>query len=363
MRPLNFRPENSPSPPQAHRAHRAHATPWPIALIAASCLAACAGPTPTPGAPADPGAPRPGDASSPSAVEASSPPAPTLDDHAPRELPGLHNVVAYADGVYSGSVPHGPAGFDTLAALGVATVISVDGAEPEADAARARGIRYIHLPVGYHGFDRPRRLQLARALRDARRAGPVYVHCHHGKHRSAAAAGAAAVALSWMSPDEAVARMHVSGTAPGYTGLFRVVRDAAPIDAQDLDAVPADFPERARPSGFVQGMVDADEAFEHLRLIERHAWRTPASHPDLVPAAEAGRLSNLLRLMADSPRARAEGEAFTRQLLDDAATAAALEAQLAADAPRNAPTLSAALARLAASCKDCHVRTRDRLSP
>ena len=56
---------------------------------------------------------------------------PTMADQKPRDYPGLHNVVAYHDGYYSGSVPEGAEGFDALAGMGIKTIISVDGAEPD----------------------------------------------------------------------------------------------------------------------------------------------------------------------------------------------------------------------------------------
>src|SRR5262245_171423 len=53
---------------------------------------------------------------------------PAVNDVQPRDYSGLHNVVAFHDGFYSGSVPEGDAGFDTITAMGVRTIISVDGA-------------------------------------------------------------------------------------------------------------------------------------------------------------------------------------------------------------------------------------------
>ena len=62
---------------------------------------------------------------------------PALDDPQPHGYLGLDNVVAYAERVYSGSAPLGPEGFQTLAAWGVDTIISVDGARPDVETARA----------------------------------------------------------------------------------------------------------------------------------------------------------------------------------------------------------------------------------
>jgi hypothetical protein len=74
---------------------------------AALLLAGCATPAPAPAAP---------------------PPTPALQ--VPVEAPGLHNVVAYGPGFWSGSAPEGTAGFGTLRAWGVRTIVSVDGAAP-----------------------------------------------------------------------------------------------------------------------------------------------------------------------------------------------------------------------------------------
>ena len=142
---------------------------------------------------------------------------PTMSDQSPRDYPGIHNAVAFHDGFISGSVPEGEAGFETLAAMGVKTIISVDGAVPDVDMARARGLRYIHLPIGYNGFDEQRRLELARATRDAMNDGAVYIHCHHGKHRSAGAAAVVIASLGWATPEKAIERMKVSGAAPAYS--------------------------------------------------------------------------------------------------------------------------------------------------
>ncbi|MBU6208995.1 MAG: hypothetical protein KGR22_03710, partial [Planctomycetes bacterium] len=70
---------------------------------------------------------------------------PSMDVLKPLDLPGLHNLVAFHDDVWSGSVPEGDAGFDSLTSLGVRTIISVDGALPDLERARARGMRYVHL--------------------------------------------------------------------------------------------------------------------------------------------------------------------------------------------------------------------------
>lgn len=285
---------------------------------------------------------------------------PRLSDDKPRDMPGLHNVVAFYRDFWSGSLPEGDAGFDTLKAMGVTTIISVDGAEPDVERARARGIRYIHLPIGYNGFDDRRRLELARATRDALRAdqGAVYIHCHHGKHRSAGAAGAVVVSLGWLTANDATARMKVSGTAPDYKGLYACTSNATVLDAATIDAVPADFPEVSNPATFVKSMVEIDVISDHLKLVEKAGWTAPRNHPDLVPAAEAGRMADLFRLVAASDKARNQPEDFAASLALDAERIAQIEALIVAG-ERDTTKMSDLFKAVQASCKDCHTKYRD----
>lgn len=275
---------------------------------------------------------------------------------AARDFPGLHNVVEYAAGVYSGAAPQGPAGFDSLLTLGVRTIVSVDGASPDVEQARARGLRYVHLPIGYNGIDRPRVLEIARALRDL--PGPTYVHCHHGKHRSAAAAAAALVALGRATPQHAARLMQVSGTSPTYRGLFACVAATEVASPEQIASASDEFPEVWKTSGLVQSMVDVDEAFDHLKAIERAGWKTPSDHPDLVPAAEAGRMADLLRVLADDPELRQRPAEFLERLRAAADAAQSLEAALAVD-PIVQRDAAAMLERVSASCRDCHANYRD----
>jgi hypothetical protein len=283
---------------------------------------------------------------------------PAMTDDVPRDYKGVHNVVAFYDGYWSGSVPEGDAGFDTLKSMGVKTIISVDGAEPDVDLAKARGIRYIHLPIGYNGFDEKRKLELVRATRDAMNDGPVYIHCHHGKHRSAGAAGAVAASLGWITPEKAVDRMKVSGTAPDYKGLYSCTANAAPLDSKTIDAVPADFPEVSHPASFVKSMVEIDEINDHLKAIEKAGWIAPTDHPDLVPVAEAGRLADLFRFVSQSEKALGHPADFAAALKLDGERLQALEEMLAAG-EKDAKKLSDQYKLITTSCKDCHAKYRD----
>lgn len=328
----------------------------------AACVAVAAAPPATPA----------GSAKQGGGAAQAAPAIPTLADDKPYDYPGVHNVVAFADGFYSGSVPEGDAGFDSLVALGVKTIISVDGAIPEVEKAKARGMRYVHLPIGYDGFDDTRKGQLVRAVRDLPK--PIYIHCHHGKHRSAGAAGTVGVSLGWITNDQAAARMKVSGTAEAYKGLWACTAKAAPMMAAVIDAAAADFPEVTKPDSMTAAMVTIDEVFDRLKMVEKNGWTVPKDHPDLAPAADAGKLADLYRLLDGDSHVTALDEdarkEFRALLAEGSKRASALETMLAtgrdgaaredeAAIAEHRKTLSAAMKQLAANCKDCHVKYRD----
>jgi hypothetical protein len=283
--------------------------------------------------------------------------APTLADENAKDLPGAHNVVAFGDGFYSGSVPEGDEGFATLQSMGIKTVISVDGSAPEVEKAKARGMRYIHLPIGYNGFDDVRKNELARATQDALKRGPVYLHCHHGKHRSAGAAGTVGVSLGWLTPEQATARMLISGTAPDYTGLYACVANAAVVDPGVLSAVPANFPEISRPVGFVKSMVEIDEINEDLKSAEKAGWKAPADHPDLVPAAALGQMADHFRQLCELDAVKAKPADFVTRLRTEADQFTAMEEAMLKGA--DAKKLSEQFKAASVSCKDCHAKYRD----
>lgn len=267
----------------------------------------------------------------------------------------LHNVQRVNEHLISGAVPDGDAAFDALAHLGVRTIISVDGATPDVARAAARGMRYVHVPITYAEITDAERLELARAVRDL--PGPIYLHCHHGKHRGPAAAAAAAVALRLLEPADAVAFMRRAGTAAAYEGLYECVATARPASQVELDAAPADFPAVREAQGLVAAMVEVDRAFEHLLEVRAAGWTVPRDHPDLVPAAEVGRLADNLRLGADDPLSLEQGDEFLRRLAEAKRAASELEEALVRGAARD--ELEARFAPVQASCKDCHARFRD----
>jgi protein tyrosine phosphatase (PTP) superfamily phosphohydrolase (DUF442 family) len=131
----------------------------------------------------------------------------------PIPLGGLHNVYRITNHLYSGSSPEGEEGFRSLQKFGIKTIISVDGARPDVAMAHTYHLRYVHLPFGYDGIPRQRILELAKAVRDL--PGPVYIHCHHGKHRGPAAASAIHLCLDpSCTVEQALAEMRRGGYRP-----------------------------------------------------------------------------------------------------------------------------------------------------
>lgn len=287
-------------------------------------------------------------------LDATPPPAPSYTEAAAHGH-ALHNVIPVTDKLLSGSVPEEDAGFAELRQRGVRTIISVDGAPPDLDLARRHGMRYVHLPIGYHGLTVERQQQLARVIRDL--PGPIYLHCHHGRHRGPAAAASAAVVLGALTPEEGTSLLLRAGTSPDYPGLYRCVAQAQPVDAAVLDSVPPEFPEIAPLPSFVVAMAEAQTAYDHLAEIRDAGWRTPARHPDLVPRTEAGRLENLMRAMLTDPENEKYDARFRALMTESHAAATALEAGLLSQ--QSNTELRQLLSTVNATCKACHVLYRD----
>jgi protein tyrosine phosphatase (PTP) superfamily phosphohydrolase (DUF442 family) len=281
-------------------------------------------------------------------------------DPARVEAKGLHNVFRLSDKLYSGSSPDGEEGFRSLQDLGVKAVLSVDGARPDVALARQYGLRYVHLPVGYDGISQEQALRLAKAVRDL--PGPVYLHCHHGKHRGPTAAAVAHLCLDEKCTVEAaLATMRRAGTDPHYTGLYAALRSVRRPTARELDRLPAEFPETARVPALAQAMVGLDERWENLKRVRAAGWKTPKDHPDIDPAHEALLLREGYREAARLDDARRRPAEFRRLLAEAEPGAKELEEVLrnGTKAAVDAPAAEEAFRRAGAACTHCHARFRD----
>lgn len=303
-------------------------------VVLASILAGC-------------GAPRPPAADAREPTDAISP--------ASARHSGIENVVQVTEKLYSGSVPVGDNAFEELRAMGIRTIISVDGAAPDVERARAKGLRYVHLPIGYHGIEPERGLMLARAVRDL--PGLIYLHCHHGKHRGPAAAATAAVVLGYLTPTEGLAVLKEAGTSPHYTGLYACVIEAERAPDDLLESVVTDYPEIAPTPDFVTTMVEAQEAYDHLVEVRDAGWTVPDANPDIVPLAVAGRLENLLRALREDPEVREYPAEFADMMRASHEASMSFETALEGGLPP--ATLTEQLRVVGRSCRTCHERYRD----
>lgn len=262
--------------------------------------------------------------------------------------------------IISGSCPYGEAGFKALAQQGVKTIISVDGARPDEKIARKYGMRYVHIPVMYSGITRAQSLTIARAVRDLE--GPVFIHCHHGKHRGPTAAVIAAMVNEGWTTGQAEAAMKQAGTSPHYTGLWAAAREWRPPTKEELDKADASFPSVAAVAATAAAMVTIDERWEHMSEVRDAGWKAPPSHPDIDPPHEALLLREDFRELARSPETARLPADYLQKLNEAESAAAALEAALRGN---DIPKAQEAYKSVGASCKSCHVVYRDvsRLKP
>jgi cytochrome c556 len=212
------------------------------------------------------------------------------------------------------------------------------------------------MPIGYDGVEREEGKRIAKAL--AELPGPIYVHCHHGKHRSAAALAVACVMNGQLKPEQAESVLRTFGTGVNYLGLWKAARDARPLDAKELAETKVQYVERAKIPELAKRMVAVDQHNDHLKAVEKAGWTSPPGHPDLDPAHEALQLEEHLREAARTDDTKARPADFRKQLTDAEAAAAALREALSAK-PVVGKTAAAAFKTLGASCASCHKSFRD----
>jgi protein tyrosine phosphatase (PTP) superfamily phosphohydrolase (DUF442 family) len=272
------------------------------------------------------------------------------------ETKDLHNAHRISDRLVSGAAPETEQAFKDLQALGVKTILTVDGAQPDVETAKRYGMRYVHLPIGYDGVEREEGKRIAKALTEL--PGPIYVHCHHGKHRSAAAVAVACVMNGQLRPEQAESVLKTFGTGENYLGLWKAARDARPLDAKELAETKVEYVERAKIPELAERMVAIDGHMDHLKSIENAGWTSPPDHPDLDPAHEALQLEEHLRETARTDDTKARPQAYRTQLTDAEAAAAKLREVLGGK-PVDLKTAGAAFKTLGTSCASCHKSFRD----
>ncbi len=277
----------------------------------------------------------------------------------------LPNAIQIHERVISGGQPEGEAAFEELRSLGVKTIISVDGATPHVALAEKYGMRYVHLPHGYNGISDQRAAQLAKAVRDF--SSPIYIHCHHGKHRSPTAAAVACVTNGMLEPSVAIKILHLAGTSESYLGLYQSAANARRIDGHTLDLVDAGFPEVAELPPFAEAMVELEHPFDHLKSLAQADWNVAdwkllGDHHDLDPAHEALLLKEHFKEMLRMESVERETVEFRSMLEQSQTDAQTLESRLherLTNAKLRSSELDEPFKRVSANCTACHKQYRD----
>ncbi len=211
-------------------------------------------------------------------------PTQTKNDVGPMLIPNptLVNLLKVTSQIYSGAEPQGEPAFAALAKLGIKTIVSVDGARPNLEAAQKYNLRYVHIPIGYDGIGLKARLAFARLAREVQ--GPFYIHCHHGRHRGPAAAAIISLAGEGGDHDDAIQILKIAGTSPNYAGLWRAVREyEKPAPNVPLPKLV----EVAEVGSLALAMAKIDRVYDQLQYCRDADWGTPLEHPDLIPHQQA----------------------------------------------------------------------------
>lgn len=251
----------------------------------------------------------------------------------------IENVHRLSDSIWSGSSPETDADFAAIEKLGAKVVVSVDGAKPQVEAAAKRGLRYVHIPIGYDGADRTAQLAVIRLMQESK--GPFYFHCHHGKHRGPTMAAMAGLANGSLDRIAALKSMSTAGTSPDYQGLWRTIRTWSP--AKEGEELPK-LVEVAEPTKFAKHMSQAEKLYKKLEKLPQSGDKESIETAALLyqSLAEASRL----------PKAVADRE---MQMAFDRAIHATAEMRSAVKEKRVTPATWAAITK---SCVACHADFR-----
>ena len=196
----------------------------------------------------------------------------------PSALPAPFEVLTEVHpGIWVGSEPDSKSHFNTLRSLGIQAIISVDGATPRNNLAAENDITYFHVPIGYNEVPVGDQMAMYRAVSSVE--GPVFIHCHHGRHRAPAAAACLLVASEKISPVSGLQILTRAGTSSEYTGLYESVKSAQPIDPEALGEIPVP-PPMADAGDAAHQMATIDRIWDSLKALQKNNWQPLAAHPD-----------------------------------------------------------------------------------
>jgi protein tyrosine phosphatase (PTP) superfamily phosphohydrolase (DUF442 family) len=260
------------------------------------------------------------------------------------------NFRLFRNGVYVGGEPTRDLEFAALKENGIKTLVSVDGATPKVEIARKYGVQYIHIPIGYDGIEIDQVLSLVRVAREISR--PIYVHCHHGKHRGPAAAALICLDNGGMTLNQAVTSMERAGTSKEYAGLWESV---SAFESPAEDAKLPKLVEIAPLGDLVSIMAKMDRVFDRLKESAIVDWEIPEDDPDLVPVQLAMLLREWFHELARNPQ-----EGYGPLMLEELQQAERVALELEnAFKNKNRDLMSSSLLQLEESCNQCHTSFRN----
>jgi len=288
---------------------------------------------------------------------ATQPPATPLKDVPPAVMENVHKL---SDNVYSSGGPNGEAAFEILSKLGIKTIISVDGAQPDLVNAKKYGMKYVHVPIGYDALPKDKALIIAKAVKESK--GPVLIHCHHGKHRGPAAAAVACVAVNDWTHEQALAWLKQAGTSPAYGQLIKDAGSFEKPQAAELEKIPAEaLPESVAPQPLVDAMLKIDERFDevqkHFKVavdVKGPDWKKATS--DALQLDEDFREFQRLPSVSKLP---ADFQQFSSDMQKSAAELHAAIEGLATGKVKDTTTATKLIDRMKQQCTACHQEYRD----
>ena len=260
------------------------------------------------------------------------------------------NFRSFGNEIYAGAEPDGLSGFDALRQRGVATIVSVDGAKPNLQLARRFGMNYVHIPIGYDGVNEEQSRSLVRVAREAKR--PIYVHCHHGRHRGPTAAALIGLEDGAVTVNRALSLMNKSGTSKDYAGLWESISAfESPSDDVQLPVLFETYP----LDDLVSTMAKMDRILDGLKQSEAIGWQTPQHDPDQNPAQMALLMREWFHELARNPR-----EGHAARMLDQLHYAERISRDLEnALKVGNSDAITSSFGKLKQSCSHCHSSYRD----
>jgi protein tyrosine phosphatase (PTP) superfamily phosphohydrolase (DUF442 family) len=268
------------------------------------------------------------------------------------ESESVPRLLKLSERIYCGAEPKLEASFEALQALGIRTIVSVDGADPNLEWAGQYGMQYVHIPIGYDGIEADQAASMVAVMRT--RPGPFYFHCHHGRHRGPAAAAIALMADTECGPAGGLAVLKQAGTSEKYTGLWRDIRG---FENPPADAKLPQLRQQAVISDFNAAMAEMDRTFDELKLIQADGWLSSASHPDLDSHQSALILAQHFQKLGDPEDPEIATESLFQEQLQKA-TGASLKLEQALKTG-DAVQADLYLKAVKASCTACHTDYRN----